>query len=257
MTDEMSAPYTLSADIYDLLYVGAGVKDFVAEAAEIDGLIHERNPEARSLLDVACGTGQHLALLRDRYEVAGVDVSEAMLGVARERLPGVLLQRADMRSFELGRTFDAVTCLFSSIGYLTDPEDMRAAFGRFATHLAPGGVLVVDGWIRPDGWRDAYLPGMEHAARDGREVFRLVESRREGRITSLTEHHLVRDASGIRHFVEEHVLALTPTAEYVRAAEGAGLHVEVIAGFMPDRDRIVGVKPRALAATPENRSTSL
>jgi SAM-dependent methyltransferase len=235
--------YARSAAVYDLLYVGAGIKNYADEAAVVDRIIRQRNPEASTLLDVACGTGQHLAHLRTRYSVVGVDVTEAMLEVARRRLPGVELHRADMRELDLRRTFDAVICMFSSIGHLTREEEMRDAFRRFARHLAPGGVLIVDGWVRPDRWRSGYLPPLQHAVGDDREVFRLVHSRRAGRITTLTHHYLVRDAIGINHFVEHHVLALTSTEDYVRAAEAAGLQPEVLADYMPDRDRIVAIKP--------------
>jgi dTDP-3-amino-3,6-dideoxy-alpha-D-glucopyranose N,N-dimethyltransferase/dTDP-3-amino-3,4,6-trideoxy-alpha-D-glucopyranose N,N-dimethyltransferase/N-methyltransferase len=239
----MAVPsYTRSASVYDLLYVGAGIKNYREEAAELDRIVRKHNPGARSLLDVACGTGQHLAYLRETYDVEGVDVTPDMLAVAAGRLPGVPLQQGDMRDLDLGRRFDAVVCMFSSIGHLTEPEEMREAFARFARHLNPGGVLVVDGWVRPEAWRPGYLPPLQQATDGKREVYRLVYSRREGPITTLTHHYLVRDASGIDHFVEEHVLALTPTSEYVHAAEAAGLHVEVKPNYMPDRDRIIGVR---------------
>ena len=51
-----------SAELYDLVY---GSKDYAGEARRVDELIRERRSEARSLLDVACGTGKHLALLAD------------------------------------------------------------------------------------------------------------------------------------------------------------------------------------------------
>lgn len=244
----IAPPYARSATSYDLLYEGAGIKDYASEAAAINQLIRQRNPEARTLLDVACGTGQHLAYLRDRYSIEGVDVTEQMLDIARARLPGVTLHRGDMRTLDLGRTFDAVICMFSSIGHLTERDDMHEAFRRFARHLAPGGVLIVDGWVRPEEWKPGFRSPMQHARRDDREVFRLVHSRRDGRITTQTHHYLVRDSRGIDHFVEEHVLALTPTDEYLKAAENAGLRAEVLPNYMPDRDRIAGVNPTALSA---------
>jgi hypothetical protein len=56
-------------------------------------------------------------------------------------------------------------------------------------------------------------------------------------------HHLVRDSSGIEHFVEKHRLALVPTAVYLEGFEAAGLKAHAIP-FMPSRDRIIGTKPR-------------
>ncbi|HAC47334.1 MAG TPA: SAM-dependent methyltransferase, partial [Chloroflexi bacterium] len=49
--------YDKSARIYDLLYVGSGIKDYPAEAAELHRIIQEACPTAKTLLDVACGTG--------------------------------------------------------------------------------------------------------------------------------------------------------------------------------------------------------
>jgi SAM-dependent methyltransferase len=147
-----------------------------------------------------------------------------------------------MRTLDLARTFDVVICLFSSIGYMTDPIEMRSAVGRLAAHVAPGGVLILDGWVRPDDWREGARPEPDIAQDDETLVVRLSFSRREWNITNLDMHHLVQTAEGIDYFVENHRLALTPTEDYVSAMEGAGLVARVIPNYMPARDRIVGVR---------------
>ena len=235
--------YGQSARIYDLLYVGSGIKDYTAESAELDRIIRESNPTARTLLDVACGTGAHLVELRRWYSVQGVDLSPAMLAVARGRLPGVPLAEADMRTLDLGQSFDAVTCLFSSIGYITDPSEMRSAIAHIAAHVAPGGVLILDGWVRPDHWREGIRPEPDIAQDDEVLVVRLSVSRRAGSITELDMHHLVQTGAGIEYFVESHRLALTKTEDYVAAVEDAGLTARIIPDYMRGRDRIVGTRP--------------
>ena len=236
--------YTESAPVYDLVYAGAGKKDYVKEADDVDRLIRSRNPEAATLLDVACGTGQHLARLSGRYTVEGVDASPEMLAVARSRLPDVPLHAGDLRHLDLGRQFDAVTCLFSSIGYVTDRAGLHQAIAGLARHLAPGGVLIVDGWIRPDAWEDRQRPEVEQADDGETLVVRVGRSSREGNLTTLQMHHLVCTDGGIRHFSERHLLALEPTDAYVAAAEAAGLQVEVECDYMPGRDRVIGVRSR-------------
>lgn len=235
--------YGQVARIYDLLYTGTGIKDYLAEADALHALIQESSPHARTLLDVACGTGAHLEIMRRWYTVEGVDLSPEMLEVARSRLPGVPLQVADMRTLDLGRQFDVVMCLFSAIGYLTEPAEIQTAIRRMADHVAPGGVLIVDGWMRPEDWNDDHRGGPDVAADDATTVVRLALSRRMGSITEMDLHHLVRDASGIEYFVEHHRLALVPTADYVAAFEGAGLEARVVPDYMPSRDRVVGLKP--------------
>jgi SAM-dependent methyltransferase len=220
-------------------------KDYAGESNELVALIRQRNARARSLLDVACGTGLHLSHLRAAFpDVAGVDVEPAMLAVARKRLEGVPLHRADMRDMALGRRFDAVTCLFSSVGYLPGAEDLDLAVARMAAHLSPGGVLVIDGWVRPDRWRE---PGLVQAdAQTGAElaVARLSRSRRDGAHTVLDMRYLIGTSEGIESAEERHELTLFADEEYRRAFGRAGLSAEVVPSPMgPDRDRYVAVAP--------------
>src|SRR5205823_3257901 len=144
----------------------------------------------RSLLDVACGTGLHLERLRDRYEVEGLELDPEMLALARARLPGVRLHEGDMTGFDLGRRFDAVVCLFSSIGYVMTVERLQAAFAAMARHLGSSGVLVVEPWITPDRWMDGRLSA-NFVDDPELKLARIVASRREGRISILDMHHLV------------------------------------------------------------------
>ena len=235
--------YDKSARIYDLLYVGSGIKDYPAEAAELHRIIQDASPAAQTLLDVACGTGAHLVEMQRWYAVEGVDLSPAMLAVAQTRLPGIPLREGDMRTLDLRKTFDAVTCLFSSIGYMTDPTELRAAIARLAAHVAPGGVLIIDGWVRPGQWRDNFRPDSPDVASDDQvTVVRLSYSRRDGSITELEMHHLVQTDAGIDYFMEPHRLRLTETDEYVSAVTEAGLEARVIPDYMPNRDRIVGIR---------------
>jgi len=176
-------PFTSSARVYDLLYEAAG-KNYEVEAENLHALIQTRRPGAASLLDVACGTGAHLFHMRRSYEVAGVDLAPAMLDEARNRLPDVPLIEGDMRSFALRSTFDAVTCLFSAIGYMQSTAELDEAIRNMRNHLAPGGVLVVDGWVRRQKWRD---PGTVHVLsghRDDLAVARVAVSRRRGQQTT-------------------------------------------------------------------------
>src|SRR6266852_8311061 len=81
--------FTKSAAFYDAIYAAMG-KDYVREAQRVHALIqqHTRTP-GKTLLDVACGTASHLAVLREWYEVAGLDLDPRMLAIARRRCPGV------------------------------------------------------------------------------------------------------------------------------------------------------------------------
>ncbi|MEV7520044.1 methyltransferase domain-containing protein [Streptomyces sp. NPDC091371] len=98
------------------------------------------------VLDVGCGTGRDAAWLHHRAdrEVTGIDTSEAMLAHARRHHPGPAYHHADMRDFDLGRTFDAVVCLDSALLYCHTNEDLTAFLARCRAHLAPGGLLIAE-----------------------------------------------------------------------------------------------------------------
>lgn len=229
-----------SAHVYDLIYQAAG-KDYAAEARELDGQIKARCPGACSLLDMACGTGGHLRHLHGSYDVAvGVDVDPSMVAEARRYLPESDVVEADMRSLSLGRRFDAVVCLFSSIGYMSSIAELGVAVGTMASHLNPGGVLIVDGWIRPDEWIDPGVIHTEVAEAEGIKVARVGRSFRDGDHTQLEMHHLVASLEGIDHFVDNHVLTLFSDSDYRAAFQAAGLRVEVIPSPMSGRDRYIG-----------------
>lgn len=99
------------------------------------------------VLDVATGTGAVAAAAAARgATVTGVDISEEMLVLARERVPDGRFQVADAEELALGEEFDAVVAGFL-LNHLPHPE--RAA-DAWATALAPGGRLALSLWDRPE-----------------------------------------------------------------------------------------------------------
>src|SRR5215471_3671310 len=109
--------FSQTAQYYDTIYLA--MKDYGAEVAKLTVFIHQYcRSTGNRLLDVACGTGLHLSYLKHRFQVEGLDLDEQLLAIARHRNPDVPLHHADMIGFDLGHTFDVVTCLFSAIGYV-------------------------------------------------------------------------------------------------------------------------------------------
>jgi len=133
--------------VYDLLapHYDAVTGDAATEAAFIGGIIRRRHSRAATLLDLACGTGGITALLSGAYQVSGLDVSPGMLAVAREKLPtGIPLYLADMTSFRLNVTFDAIVCAYQGINHLLSLPAWSSTFDCVYEHLSAGGLFIFD-----------------------------------------------------------------------------------------------------------------
>ena len=225
---------------YDRFHEQGMAKDYAAEAAMVADLL----PGATTLLDVACGTGLHLQHLSTRFDCAGVDLDEGMLAIARERCPDVPLHVGDMTDFDLGRRFDAVLCLFSSIGYARTEGGLRRAAARFAAHLEPGGTVVVEPFLTPDAWEHGRV-SLQQAQLPDVKISRMALGTPEADgAMGIDFHYLIGTAEGITHEVEHHVLGLFTWDQYRAAFEDAGLDVTIqTEGGPMGRGLIVGRRP--------------
>lgn len=214
----MTGEYAALATYYDKLYEW---KDYATEAARLIEIVGTASAVRPSLLDVACGTGRHLEHLRERFDVEGLDLSREQLEIARQRNPVVPFHEADMRRFALGRTFDVVTCLFSSIGYAKTLPEMQDAIRCMRAHVRPGGALVIEPWFTPDAW----LPRTVHAVfvdEPELKIARVNTSSVAGRTSILDLHYLIGTADGTEHFVERHEMGLYTMAEMQAALRAPG-----------------------------------
>jgi SAM-dependent methyltransferase len=113
-------------------------------AIYIRDLIELHDPKAKTLLEIACGTGGILGRLSESYDVTGLDRSRPMLAIAKQRLPNIHLFRQDMTSFQVNQRFDVIVCAFDSINHLLRFSDWRETFRRVAGHLRTDGIFVLD-----------------------------------------------------------------------------------------------------------------
>jgi trans-aconitate methyltransferase len=196
--------FSATADLYDAIYA---FKDYADEASKIRRLIDRERPGAETILDVGCGTAEHAKLLSAEFQIDGIDIEPKFIEIARAKNPGGTFSVADMRTFDLGRRYDVVQCLFSSIGYLLMPEDTVAALKRFRAHLAPGGVILVEPWLSPNAYQRG-VPYMTVVDKPDLKVCRMNVSERDGDVSILHFHYLIATQEGVTKAEEIHRLAL-------------------------------------------------
>ncbi len=125
-------------------FYDAAMGDRTEMAASIRRLIRQHKPRARTLLELACGTGAILKILAKSYDVAGLDLSPQMLLLARKKLPHVRFYLKDMVSFDLGKKFDVIICVFDSINHVLKFADWKKIFRNAARHLEEDGLFLFD-----------------------------------------------------------------------------------------------------------------
>ena len=217
--------YTESAELYDLIY--ASFKNYEEETERVFDVVSRARPGLTTVLDVACGTGEHARLLGERHglSVDGVDLDPTFVRIAQRKCPAGRFVLADMSDFDLGRRYDAVVCLFSSIGYLRTLDRVTRAIGRFRDHLAPSGVIVVEPWLPPGVMTYGYT-STDLGESGGLRVVRRARTEIDGRLSRLHFDYDITENGQTRHVSEVHELGLFTLDEMRGAFEANGLVVE-------------------------------
>jgi len=229
--------FEASAEHYDLIY--STLKDYDKEAADVAALLRRFLPPCRTILDVACGTGEHARrLASDGFDVDGLDLNAAFVASAQAKHPTGRFFVADMSDFRVERRYDAIVCLFSSIGYLRTIDRVEAALRCFRDHLAPGGAAVVEPWF-PPGVLSTTRVFRNSGEANGVRVDRTARNEIVGRLSRLHFDYAVTDGAATRRFSEVHDLGLFTTDEMLDACLRAGFDADHDPAGLTDRGLFV------------------
>jgi ubiquinone/menaquinone biosynthesis C-methylase UbiE len=229
------------AQHYDLLY---SWKDYRQEVETIRELIrtHKKSP-GTDLLEIACGTGKHAELLQDDFSIVATDLNDDMLRIARRRCKRVSFVRADMVNLELGRQFDVLLCLFSSIGYVRTRARLKKTLFNFARHLKAGGVAIIEPWWSKSGYKPGAIT-MTTVGNDDVKIARQSVSKVRGNVSVMDMHYLIGERNkAVTHYVDRHELGLFERRDMLAFMREAGLRARFQEqGLMQGRGLYVAVK---------------
>jgi ubiquinone/menaquinone biosynthesis C-methylase UbiE len=229
------------AKYYDKVY---SFKDYLDEAVRLQNLIIKYlESGGNSLLDVACGTGLHLKHLRDDFSCTGVDVSKSMLKIARKNAKGVTFKEADMKTLRLGKQFDVITCLLSSIGYVKTTASLEKTIRNFSKHLKKGGLTLIE----PSHAKSVYVSGEPRITTYDRKDAKIarVNFTNFRQATAVLNMHILIAERGkdAKYFIDKHELGLFGINNTLRIMKAAGLKSKYLKnGLMPGRELFVGIK---------------
>lgn len=228
------------AKYYDIMYSWKSYRD---EAEKIVSLVreHKKSP-GRDLLDVGCGTGEHIKYLQRHFRVVGTDASDCMLDIARRKFPALAFLRQDMVSLQVRRRFDVIVCLFAAIAYTRTYANLKRTMMRFSEHLVEGGVVIIDPFVHPSLFKPQHFDGL-YVDRPDVKLCRLVRSSLRGTIATLDCHFLLATKDGIKSYHDIHRVGCFFPERFLAIMKECGLHSQyLINGLMPDRGLYIGVK---------------
>lgn len=214
-----------------------------------------------AVLELACGTGRLLLPLASTgSDVTGLDISPAMLHMARQKLEAaglaaqVTLVQADMRAFSLGRRFGLIFVALNSLMHLDTRAAQQAAIDCAARHLAPGGRLILDLFNPDDALPDPLQEGQLYlhcikTPPGGHHLLHFQSPRvdRGTQIVSVTNiYDEIASDGAMRRQIRPFTLRYVTRGELELMVEAAGLHLEMLYGSY-DLDPFEGDSPRLIA----------
>ena len=215
--------YSQAAEFYDLLY--SEIKNYRTETARLLEILGSAQFPVSRVLDVGCGTGKHAQLLCESgLEVDGLDLEPEFVRIAQRRNPTGSFSVGDMTAFEVSQPYDAVVCLFGSIGYVLEEAKLRKAIACLVSAVHPGGLVILEPWFEPGTMEDGYVT-MLSARGERIVVSRVSRTSIVDTVSRLEFKYLIGRPSGIEQLSEVHELGLFPRAAIEDAFQHVGFEV--------------------------------
>lgn len=197
--------------------------------------LKERNYRVRSILDVACGTGEFVSIMKNGCpEVVGIDFEKAMIGVAKKNVHDATFEVAPLFDFDMKRKFDLVSANYETVNFATDQEKLNKFFTNVANHLEKNGIFVFD-FKTPEGVAEDMLVFEESSDFDWMKKLSA-----NGEFYDKHEVFYVATKENYRKIVNDEKRKVWSVAEIETALEKAGFY----AINFCDQDLVVLKKPK-------------
>jgi len=207
--------FDVYSEYYNLIYQD---KKYDEEAHFIDSILNEYGRGGTKLLDLGCGTGTHDWILSGLgYQVTGIDQSDEMLNIARNRNhdnPDIdkrpTFLRGSLTEFEVDEPKDIIVSLFDVVSYLTSYSDFEEMARRVQKSLVKGGLFIFDCWYGPAVFTQRPGTTIKRLENDRISLIRIAESKLHDDSNNIVVSYDMfvncKKDNVIKHFTETHHL---------------------------------------------------
>ena len=239
----------LYRELADWFHLLTRPEDYAEEAAfYIETLRASAVHPIHTVLELGSGGGNNASHMKSEFHLTLIDISTEMIALSRRLNPECEHIQGDMRTFRLGRDFDAVF-VHDAIGYMTSEADLRSAMQTAFVHCRPGGAAL----FAPDAVRETFRPVTDHGGHDGDgRALRYVEwtwDPEPADTVYVTDFaYLLRESSGdVRVAYDRHLLGLFPRATWMDLLVETGFKARAILSQHSEEERpldvFVGLRP--------------
>ncbi len=203
---------------------------YAKESEQFTKIIREHSKiEVRTLLNLGCGGGHNDHTLKKHFEVTGLDVSRAMINLAKKLNPEVSYLIGDMCTVRLKKAFDAVT-IFDSINYMLTEEQLYSAFTTAFVHLRPNGVFLTCQENSPECLKQNQTEYSTHSKGDVTITFIENNYDPDPRDTTYesTFIYLIRCRNELTIETDRHLAGIFPKETWLNLLRETGFSVKVL-----------------------------
>ncbi len=218
---------------YDKIY---SKKDYRRECKFIEGVIQQHQISGNVLLDVACGTGGHVQLLKNKFKVMGVDINKEMIDIARNKVPDVKFIEGDMKNLNINKRFDVITCLFSAMSYNLSLSEFKTTLQNFYSHLKEGGVVIFDLGINKNNWVEGMI-SVDTIVEKNLKLARICQSHLEDNIFQANFVFLIKEKGKVDFDIDCHDIGVFEVEQISEIMKNAGFSVSIYGEFSKDKWR--------------------
>ena len=211
-----------SENYYDPIY--AKLKNYEAESEKIKNWIQQYNPKASTILDVACGTGEHSKYLKYHYKIDGIDINKNFTTIAQSKNPKGTYATGSFVDFKLNKKYDVVMCLFSAIGYALSLRELKQTLACFKKHLNPNGLILIEPWFTPEQWKPGRV-SMVTAETEQFTICRMNTSELKNGYSFFCFSYLIGSNNKIQCFSEDHTMSLFTNNDMFEVFRSEGISV--------------------------------
>jgi len=215
--------YKIISKYYDMMYVND--ESYKSEIDKVISLVEQyKKSKGSTLLDIACGTGAQAAYLQDKFTVTGIDISDEMLEIAKNKVKNAVFINADMCDFNLDSRYDVIINLYGSIGQVKSLESMQKAMKCAFKHLNQGGIFILTPWSTRESFNDALVSRCKTLNLSGFCRMETVKRISEDKI-QIDYYHLISENLEVTCYTHTGIVSLFSEREYEDSIQNVGFKI--------------------------------